>query len=270
MEYSNSVSIRYANSTKPILAEDNSLAFSKREWAKDIMHVVDSLCDKTTRIVAYGHDRGARLAYRLALDFPDRVVGAAMLDIVPTSYVWDAMRLEKGHLETKGSHHWIFLSSPSPLPETMIASNPEFYYYYTINGWTGSKMKDGSHDWVKDSIAPYLDAEKGKERIAAACEDYRAGATHDIDDDFASSINPLLQGEFISRQAFSCPLLVLSSYHLRRRFDVDAIWLALGKPGMVESYQIGNESTGHFVVNEAQVETGRRTRGWLAAYWQGI
>lgn len=96
---------RYGNSTKPIGAD--SRGHSKREWAKDIVYVIDSIWNERKPLIAYGHDRGARLAYRLALDFPSRVVGAGLLDIVPTSYVWDAMRLEKGHVETKRSHHWV-------------------------------------------------------------------------------------------------------------------------------------------------------------------
>ena len=63
---------------------------------------------------------------------------------------------------------------------------------------------------------------------------------------------------------FTCPLLILSSHHLRKRFDVDGIWKSLGVPGKVQSYQIGDETTGHFLVNEKQEETGKRTREWLA------
>lgn len=71
-----------------------------------MVDVIDELYGRDTRIIAYGHDRGARLAYRLALVFPDRTAGIALLDIVPGAYVWEAMKLENGHLETKRSHHW--------------------------------------------------------------------------------------------------------------------------------------------------------------------
>jgi haloacetate dehalogenase len=96
---------RYGNSTNPV--GPDSRGYSKREWAKDIIHVVDSIWGESKQLIPYGHDRGARLAYRLALDFPSRVAGAGLLDIVPTSHVWGAMRLEKGHVETKRSHHWV-------------------------------------------------------------------------------------------------------------------------------------------------------------------
>lgn len=252
----------YGKSSKPIHPEDNSLAHSKREWGKDVIHLIDTLLSPNVPIIAFGHDRGGRVAYRLALDFPERVVGAAVLDIIPGIYVWDAMRLEKEHVETKRSHHWIFLSSPRPLPETMIGSNPGFYFSFTMSGWTGGKKPADMPEWVQDSIAPFLDSATGIDKIAAACEDYRAGASHDIDDDKSSSINPLEQ----AKEVFQCSLLVMYSSHLRRRFDVDQIWTSISKPGLVTSVQIGDETTGHFLVNEKQEETGECLRKWLAQF----
>lgn len=67
---------------------------------------------------------------------------------------------------------------------------------------------------------------------------------------------------------FKCPLLVLSSHHLRRRFDVDRIWENVGEPGKVQSYQIGDASTGHFIVNEHPQETGERLRAWLSEWFE--
>ncbi|KLO19231.1 alpha/beta-hydrolase [Schizopora paradoxa] len=252
----------YGLSSKPIRPEDNSLAHSKREWAKDVVHLVDALVSPSVPIIAFGHDRGGRVAYRLSLDFPKRVAGAAVLDIVPGIYVWDAMRLEKGHVETKRSHHWIFLSSPRPLPETMIGSNPEFYFNFTMSSWTGGKKPEDVPEWVKDSIAPFLDPATGKDKIAAACEDYRAGASLDIQDDIKSSINPQEQ----PKEVFQCPMLVMYSSHLQRRFNVEQVWTSISKPGTVTSIQIGDETTGHFLINEKQEETGQRFREWLAQF----
>lgn len=98
----------YGNSTKPIDPSSGSIGHSKREWGKDIVSVVDTLFGADSKLIPYGHDRGGRVAYRLAFDFPDRVVGAAMLDIVPGIYVWDTMRLENNqHAETRKMHHWV-------------------------------------------------------------------------------------------------------------------------------------------------------------------
>ena len=71
-----------------------------------------------------------------------------------------------------------------------------------------------------------------------------------------------------ARRPIQCPLLVLSSIHLRRRFDVDSIWENVGEPGKVHSYQIGDDSTGHFIVNERPQETGERLRAWLSEWFE--
>ncbi|KAH8117045.1 alpha/beta-hydrolase [Phellopilus nigrolimitatus] len=256
----------YGNSTKPVDPAGDSRAHSKRAWAQDILHVADALfggAAERPRLVVFGHDRGARVAYRLALDQPARVAGAAILDIVPASYIWGAMRLEDGHRETLRSHHWITLAAPRPLPETMIAANPEFYFKFMLSKWTGAGSPHAP-EWVGDAIAPYLEPERSWDRIVASCEDYRAGATHDLADDLASGIDPR-KAPGLAKPLFACPLLILSSQHLRARTDVDGIWTALGAPekGMVQSYQIGDASTGHFLVNERQAEVGERTRAWL-------
>lgn len=151
------------------------------------MHCVNSLFDSTTSVIAFGHDRGGRVSYRLALDMPNRVAGAALLDIVPTSYVWDAMRIENDHLETKRSHHWvsqqsillsnsrksfqITLAAPRPLPEETIAANPRFYFEYTFASWYKKDSNVESLEWVQDGITPFIDPRTGKDHIAAVCED---------------------------------------------------------------------------------------------------
>lgn len=100
---------RYGKSLKPIdLNARPGEGHSKRALAKDIMEVVDSRYPALeVPVIVYGHDRGARVAYRLALDYSSRVVGLGVLDIVPTPYVWDAMRPENGHKELWRSNHWV-------------------------------------------------------------------------------------------------------------------------------------------------------------------
>ena len=101
----------YGNSTKPFDPTAGSVAHSKRELAKDIVATVDALFGADKKLIPYGHDRGGRVAYRLSLDFPGRVAGTAVLDIVPGVFVWEGMRLDNNfHAETKKSHHWVRLS----------------------------------------------------------------------------------------------------------------------------------------------------------------
>jgi len=252
----------YNLSTKPIHPDNPGFAHSKREWAKDIVHVVDSVFSNKAPIVAFGHDRGARTAYRMALDFPDRVIGAAILDIVPTPYVWDAMRLERGHKLTHAYSHWIFLAGRRPFPETMIASNPSFYFRFGVDAMISAKTKalaETSH-WVVDSIQPFLDPVRGKDRIIAGCEDYRAGATHDIEIDKASGIDPF---NLSINPIFKLPLLVLYGAPLGSEVDVPGIWTKLTERGKIDVFQIGDEHTSHFFVNEKPEEVGKRMRDWL-------
>ncbi|KAF8584075.1 alpha/beta-hydrolase [Ramaria rubella] len=259
----------YGLSIKDPSASGDSLAHSKREWGKDIMEALDIVFDSASspvlsKVIPFGHDRGARLAYRLALDVPERVVGAGVLDIVPTSFVWGAMKLENNHRETKSSWHWVFLSSPRPFPETLISSNADFFFTNVFQRWTGAdaKTQPSWTDWVSDSIKPYTDPTSGGIRVIGSCEDYRAGATHDLNHDLESGIDP---SNPVS--VFQVPLLVLSSVHLRRRFPVDEIWTSLASEGLVKCYQIGGNHTGHFLVNEQQQEVGQKTREWLNENW---
>jgi haloacetate dehalogenase len=261
----------YGNSKKAPSADGTSVAHSKRELGKDILEVVDVLFGNLRQFVVYGHDRGARVAYSMTVNYPERVVGLAVLDIVPTLFVWDHMRLENGlHEETHRSHHWVFLSSPSPLPETLIASNPDWYYRFCMNSWMGGTAQNQPAPWIDDSIAPYLDEAQGRDRIKAACEDYRAGATIDIQHDAAANIIPGKPP--VSESApIRVPLLVLYSEGLGRRFDVKTIWASLSQPKLLTVAQVETLATcGHFVVNEAQKETGKLTQGWLEKHWKDL
>ncbi|KAG8726701.1 hypothetical protein FRC12_023160 [Ceratobasidium sp. 428] len=274
----------YGNSTKAPSADNSNRAHSKRAWAQDIIEAARQIHDpQDLKLITFGHDRGARLAYRMTLDAPGIVVGLAVLDIVPTPFMWARMNLAEGrHDETRKSHHWVFLASPAPLPETLISSQSEFYYTHTINSWTGAAARTAQKDanvtlldWQKDSIAPFLTNDKAAyDRIVAACEDYRAGSTLDIEDDLASGIDPAVF-ERIKQDAgasgletripvFSVPVLALSSMHLRRRFPVDEIWGSLCT-GLV-SLQVGDDGIGHFFVNEATKETLEGTILWLKQF----
>ncbi|CAE6420773.1 unnamed protein product [Rhizoctonia solani] len=274
----------YGQSVKKPSPDGSHRSHSKKEWSQDILETVQhipSLYDgnSSPKIIAFGHDRGARLAYRMALEVPNIVVGLAVLDIVPTPFMWSRMSLsESRHDETKKSHHWIFLASPAPLPETLISAQPDFYYTFTMKSWTGSSAlavidkANAIAEWQKDSITPFVTKDPAAyERIVAACEDYRAGSTIDIEDDLASGVDPATfernkQDSGVTEAripVFSMPVLVLSSMHLRRRFPVDEIWGSLCARDGLRCAQVGDEGTGHFFVNEATEETLLVSVPWL-------
>ncbi|GJJ12321.1 hypothetical protein Clacol_006562 [Clathrus columnatus] len=231
----------YGQSTKEPSPSGDSYAHSKREFAKDILEALDLLLHRSVpaKVIPYGHDRGGRVAYRMALDYPDRVLGIGVLDIVPTSVV--------------------FLSSPYPYPETLISGSTRFFFTTIFQRWT---RQDELPQWAIDGIEQYCDPVNGKKRIQGSCEDYRAGATHDVEFDLQDGLDPSNL-----RPVFKVPILALSSNHLRRRFDVDTIWRSLAPDGLVTSMKIGQDNTGHFLINEAQEEVGETTRQWLKEHW---
>ena len=105
----------YGDSSKPPGGE-RSVAYSKRAMALDIVELMASLGFDRFRYA--GHDRGARVGYRLALDHPERVERMALLDIMPTLETFEAM----DYRAALGAFHWLFLAQPHPLPETLIES----------------------------------------------------------------------------------------------------------------------------------------------------
>jgi haloacetate dehalogenase len=159
----------YGQSTAPT-SDDTHDAYSKRSMGHDFAAVMSALGHQ--RFAVLGHDRGARVAYRMALDMPERISRVGIIEVVPTAEMWRAFDAEMA----MGAYHWTFLAQPSPLPERMIGADPRAYLEWTLASWTRRKSLD-----VFDARA--LDAYRRTfaepARIHAVCEDYRAGATID-------------------------------------------------------------------------------------------
>ncbi len=150
--------------------DPENLAYSKREMAKDIVGLMDALDLERAHIL--GHDRGARVTYRLALDHPDRVGRLGIIEIVPTADFWASWDAE---LAMKG-YHWTFLAQPSPLPERMISTDGPGYMDWTLASWTFAGELSA---FSPEALAAYRRQAADPTRIAAMCNDYRAGATID-------------------------------------------------------------------------------------------
>ncbi len=164
---------------------------SKRAMARDIVSLMEELGH--AQFALAGHDRGGRVAYRLALDHPGRLSRLAVLDIVPTGAMWASMN---ANFAMK-VYHWMFLAQPSPLPELLITKAPVAYLEHTLASWTAAKSLQAFSD---GSLAHYRAAFSVPERVAAACEDYRAGFGVDRARDVADRAGGLKIG---------CPTLVL-------------------------------------------------------------
>jgi haloacetate dehalogenase len=125
-----------------------------------------------------GHDRGGRVAYRLALDHPERVEKVAVLDILPTYEMWTRMD-QKLAMKV---WHWLFLAQPEPLPEVLIGKAPTALQDWELANW--SKKKDLSA-FDPGALAHYRAFFQSPDRIHATCEDYRAGQSTDLAHDAA-------------------------------------------------------------------------------------
>jgi haloacetate dehalogenase len=178
----------YGDSLRPAPTSDH-VPHSKRALALDQVQAMASLGHE--RFAVAGHDRGGRVGYRMALDHPDRVSALAVLDIVPTAEVW-ARADDKVAL---GYWHWGFLAQPTPLPERLIAGDPDaFFDYHLLMIGLGTDA-EAYPDEVMEAYRRQLDDVSA---VNAICEDYRAGATIDREHDEAD------RGREIS-----CPVLCL-------------------------------------------------------------
>jgi haloacetate dehalogenase len=176
----------YGRSGCPASAEDHS-PYAKRAMARDMVTVMERL--GFPRFSVAGHDRGGRVAYRMALDHPARIDRLAVLDVLPTATVWDRAddRFALAYWP------WSLLAQPEPLPERIIAATPEAIVDDALGGW-GSPAGIFS----EEVRAAYVEALRAPEHIHAICEEYRAAATIDREHDDADRqsgrriISPLL------------------------------------------------------------------------------
>ena len=215
----------YGDSSKPPGGPDHA-AYSKRSMAADIVAMMDAL--EIDQALVAGHDRGGRVAHRLALDAPERVAKLAVLDIVPTLTVFEQMTSK---LAT-AYYHWFFLIQPNGLPETLIGHAPEVYLRSLLGRW-GSKPDV----FPDDIVAEYLRCFSEPEAIHAKCEDYRAAATIDLVHDREDLDQPV-----------TCPLLVLwgAQAAVANNHDVLACWRA--RASDVRGHAM---DCGHFLPEEA-------------------
>ncbi len=160
----------YGASFRPRRSDDHS-AHSKRAFALDQVQAMSYL--GFDRFAVAGHDRGGRVAYRMALDHPDVVEALAVLDMTPTAEVWDRINAKMA----VGYWHWSFLAQPSPLPERLIGAEPDLYFKVHM-GQLGMKYDDPTH-YPAEAVAAYQAQFRDPGTLEAMCEDYRAGATID-------------------------------------------------------------------------------------------
>jgi haloacetate dehalogenase len=203
--------------------------YDKRAMANVMIAVIEALGHVRFRLA--GHDRGGRVAYRLALDHPVRVERLVTLDIVPTYAMWHGMDYKMA----MKVWHWPFLAQPAPLPEMLIAKAPTEYLEWKMASW--SKARDLSA-FDPCALDHYRAAFADPARIHAHCEDYRAGATTDLTHD---------EADRAAGKTIACPML--------------ALWGARGIPSESGPLDVWREwarevrgqplDSGHFLPEEA-------------------
>ena len=219
----------YGMSTKPPSTADHA-AYSKRSMARDQLAVMRALGH--SEFFVAGHDRGGRVAYRMALDHPNAVRKLAVLDIVPTGEAFARGGREFG----LGYYHWFFLAQPAPLPERLIGADPDWFWR-----WHTNRGPRQFFDPV--AVEDYLTCFRNPETIRAICEDYRAGATIDCEHDAADKR---------AGRRIQCPVLVLWGAHakLEAWYDTLAVWREWA--GEVQGRAL---PCGHYLPEEAPEET---------------
>ncbi|MBU1375062.1 MAG: alpha/beta hydrolase [Alphaproteobacteria bacterium] len=219
----------YGGSTKPPSSDDHETS-SKRAMARDAIAVMRHFGFETFDVA--GHDRGGRVAYRLALDHPQAVRRVSILDIVPTGEVWGRAdrRLALGYW------HWSFLAQPHPMPETLIAPDPEYFLFK-------AQFRGAVHGFDAEAYADYLAAANTPSVIHAMCEDYRAGAGYD---------RLLDEADRKAGRKIACPVQVLwgGKGALAAWYDTLGVWREWADDVRGQALDCG-----HFIPEEKPAET---------------
>jgi haloacetate dehalogenase len=193
----------YGDSSKPDGGPDHA-GYTFRAMGEDNFEVMLAL--GFPRFAVAGHDRGARVGFRMALDRPESIERFASLDIVPTHHVLTNVSLGWG-LE---SYHWFFMAQKAPFPEKLICADLPYYISYKLN-----KKGVGLDIFSKEAMAEYVRCTT-PEQIHAVCEDYRATVTLDLAMDSAD----------FGKRKITCPTLVIwgSNSHVGRHFKSIEAW----------------------------------------------
>lgn len=228
----------YGDSSKPESAEDHG-PYTKRAMARDMAELMTSLGFDSFMVA--GHDRGGRVAHRLALDHATRVKKIAVLDIAPTREMY------AGTNDTfaRGYWHWFFLIQPAPFPENLIGADPDGYFLRRRNAQPASNPFDPA------ALAEYLRCFRNPQTIHASCEDYRAAATTDIAHDNADG------GKLVE-----APLLVIWAKQgvMESCFDTLALWRQRARH--VEGFALPG---GHYLAEQLPKETAEGLMRFFAA-----
>jgi haloacetate dehalogenase len=235
----------YGRSGCPVSTPDHA-PYAKRAMARDMVTVMERL--GFSRFSVAGHDRGGRVAYRMALDHPDRIDRLAVLDVLPTEAVWD--RADSRF--ALAFWPWSLLAQPEPLPERILAAAPDAIIDDALGGWGSPSVV-----FPPEVRAAYVQALRSPDHAHAICEEYRAAATLDREHDKSDRVNG---------RRIVCPLLALWS----ARGALDTWYVEESGPiGLWRAW--GNDvhghalDAGHFFPEEAPEQTADALNDFFCA-----
>ena len=225
----------YGGSFKPPATADHA-PYAKREMAKDMVELMAHFGYEKFLVAA--HDRGARVAHRLAIDHPERVLKLAVMDIIPTLEHFERADMKMA----LGYYHWFWFAQPHPFPENVICAAPDAWW----RAHTSREPKPPDF-FDREALADYLKAVHSPEMIRGMCEDYRAAASIDLEHDRASRAG----GEQVR-----CPMLVLwgKKAKIEAWYDALAVW----RQYCVAEVSGGPVNSGHYLAEEAPQEVLER------------
>ncbi|MEW9528341.1 alpha/beta fold hydrolase [Microbispora sp. NPDC049125] len=226
----------YGDSDKP--AETGPGVYSKRTMAADIVALARALGHE--RFALAGHDRGALVAFRAALDHPEKITHLACLDVLPTLEMWEVMR---GTGAAVGFHLYL-MAQPPGLPEQMIAASADAFFGHFLDIWANDPQAIPA-----DVRAAYLDA--CRDAVPSIVADYRASAGVDVDHD---------QADRDAGNRLRMPVTVIQQdWGAALGFDAAALWSAWA-PDLRHT----TVSCGHFMAEEAPADIAKELRDLLA------
>jgi haloacetate dehalogenase len=231
----------YGDSAHPPCLPDAS-NYSFRAMADDQFALMQSLGFEKFHLI--GHDRGARTAHRLALDHPQAVTSLTMLDIVPTTVLFNETTRQ-----VAGAYwHWYFLSQPAPFPERLIEANPDYFYETCLLGWGSAKLEN----FDAEQLADYRRCWRKPSMIQGSCGDYRAAASIDLANDMADI-----------EKKITAPSLVFYGEHgvMNKLYDIAAQWQK-----RLANMQTASLPGGHFFPDMLPKETARILQDFVSQH----
>lgn len=225
--------------------------YSKRAMAQEVIDLLDHL--GVDDFCLCGHDRGGRVAHRLAIDHPRRVKKLCVIDIAPTLDMYNATDFDFA----RAYYHWFHLIQPAPLPELMIGGNAKAYLHAKLGGWGSQGLgyiePEALAEYERCFCNPALNEQGLPAAVHSACEDYRASASIDLEHDRASRV----RGDKVA-----CDMVVLWGERgvVNRLFQPLGLWQAQCA-GRVTGQAL---PAGHFIPEELPSQTAAALLDWTS------